>query len=292
MKRAFFVFTLVFSFAALSDDRSEKRQLVSELLEVIDAKALTQASFDNFVMTLAATFQDKGETYAAPAEDIPEELRAELEKSKREEEEKLREFRSRMFTRFDYQKYFDDVYMPMFEKQFTTAELRELIAFFKTKPGQKFAHALQNLGISAAGADMIIKAGDAAQKEIEREEAAKHPWRATMADMRSLATACEAYATDTNEYPKVSFEELEKVLAPTYIRELPKVDSWGTQFLYVSDGRSYRFVSAGADKRFEWGARQLQPPAAEPILSESLDGDIVFQDGNFVQYPMVSDRGY
>ncbi|HEV7242272.1 MAG TPA: DUF2059 domain-containing protein [Thermoanaerobaculia bacterium] len=292
MKRTLFVFTLVFSFAALSDERSEKRQLVSELLEVIDARAMTQASFDNFMMTLSATFRDKGEEYVAPAEDIPEEYRAEVEASKREEEEKFREFRTRMFTRFDYQKYFDDVYVPMIEKQFTASELRDLIAFFKTKHGQKFARVLPDLGISAAGADLIMKAGDTTQKEIEKEEAARHPWRATMADLRTLATAVEARATDVNEYPQVGFEELEALITPTYIRVVPKVDSWGTPYLYVSDGQHYRFVSAGADKRFEWNARHLDLTTTEPRISESLDADIIFQDGNFLQSPKAATEGW
>src|SRR3954451_19149870 len=59
----------------------------------------------------------------------------------------------------------------------------------------------------------------------------------TMADMRSIATAWEARATDTNRYtaagglslPSTSIGQsaLAGMLAPTYIKLLPSKDGWG-----------------------------------------------------------------
>lgn len=285
MKRVLFLFILALAFPVLADEQSEKRQLISELLEVMDAKQLLQSSFSNLMMTLSTGFQDKGEDPPPRAEDIPEEYRAEWEAERKKEQEELRAFQESMFARIDYEKYFTDTYVPMLEKQFTASELRELIAFFKTKHGQKLARVLPEFGISVAGFESMNDAAEETQKEMQRAEAAKYPWRSTMADMRTIATAAEAYATDTNEYPKVDFDQLGGVLSPTYIRELPKADGWGTPYLWVSDGRDYRVVSAGADKRFEFGARQLQPAGPEPILSENLDADIIFQNGDFIQAP-------
>ena len=281
VKRALFLLTLALASAALGDERSEKRQLVSELLEVIDAKALMQTSFESFLTTIASGFGEGN------PEEVPEEYRAQWEEARRTQEEKMREFQERLFTRIDYAKYFDEVYVPIFEEQFTADELRHLIVFFKTRHGQKLARILPRFGIGATvnGARIIRDAADSTQKDLEKEEAAKHPWRKTMADMRSLATAVEARATDENEYPNVSFEELESLIAPTYIRVVPKVDSWGTPFLYVGNGEHYRFVSAGADRRFEWSARHLDLAITEPKVSDSLDADIIFQDGNFIQSP-------
>lgn len=286
MKRAYLVLILVLAPIVLGDERTEKRQLASELLEVIDAKALMQASFENFMMALKSTFNESSSTI----EDLPEEYRAQAEEARRKEDAKFREFQERLFLRIDYVKYFDEVYVPMIEKQFTADELRQLIAFFKTKHGQKLAAVLPKFGIDAVGMDLIKAAGDATQKEIEKEEAVKHPWRQTMADLRTLATAVEARATDVSEYANVSFEELEALIAPTYIRTVPKVDSWGTQFLYVANKEHYRFVSAGADKRFEWSSRHLDLTITEPKLSESLDADIIFQDGTFIQSPTATLR--
>jgi len=288
VKRALLVLILILAPIVLGDERTEKRQLASELLEAIDAKALMQASFENFIMALASTFRET--SGSSNAEDFPEEYRAQVEEARRKEDARIREFQQRLFLRIDYVKYFDEVYVPMIEKQFTADELRQLIAFFKTKHGQKLAAVLPKFGIGEVGMDIIKSAGDATEKEIEKEEAAKHPWRQTMADLRTLATAVEARATDENEYPKVSFEELEALIAPTYIRTVPKVDSWGTPYLYVGTGEHYRFVSAGADKRFEWNARHLDLTITEPKFPESLDADIIFQDGNFIQSPQAANQ--
>jgi len=289
VKRALFLLLALFiASAAVAGRAVGKRQLVSELLEVIDAKALMQTSFSGFLTTLTVAFNE-GNAPSRP-EDVPEEYRADWEEMRRTEEKKMSEFKERLFARVDYAKYFDEVYVPIFEKQFTTDELRQLIAFFKTKHGQKFARVLPELSIGPEGARILTDAGNSADKELKREEAAKHPWRATMSDMRSLATAVEARATDVNGYPNVSFEELEALIAPTYIKDVPKVDSWGTPFLYVGDGKHYRFVSAGADKRFEWSARHLDLSITEPKLSESLDADIIFQDGYFIQSPKAASK--
>lgn len=138
------------------------------------------------------------------------------------------------------------------------------------------------------GMTILTEAAGETQNEIEKEEAAKHSWKRTMSDLRTLATAVEARATDENEYPNVTFEQLEALITPTYIRVMPKVDSWGTPYLYVGNREHYRFVSAGADKRFEWSAGHLDLTITEPTFSESLDADIIFQDGNFIQSPKAA----
>ena len=261
---------LIIAFPVLADERVEKRRLVSELLEVIDARALIRTSFESHMTVVSAFFNESGFTVEATPE--------------------LGEFQEHLFARIDYERYFDEVYVPLFEKQFTAGELRQLVEFFRSRHGQKLAQLLPQLGIGAEGVRIIDEAVQAAQKDLEKEQAAKYPWRKTMMDLRSLATAVEARATDTNEYPNVAFEELEALIAPTYIREVPQVDAWGTPFLYVSDGQHYRFVSSGADRRFEWRARQLDATIGEPVFSDDLDADIIFQDGNFVQSPKEAEE--
>jgi hypothetical protein len=289
MKRAIFVLLLFIGPAVLCDERSEKRQLISELLEVMDAKALTHASFGNFLTTATAIFNDgPGESPGeSPSVDIPEEYRAQYEAEQRRQAEERQKFQDRLFAQLNYPQFFDQTYVPLFEDQFTVDELRQLIAFFKTRSGQKLVKIMPQLGVSS-GWRFIHQAGDAAQKEIEKEQMAKYPWRSTMRDLRTLATAVEARATDVNEYPDVAFEELEAVIAPVYIRNVPKADAWGTPYLYVGNAQHYRFVSAGADRRFEWGSRHLDIKDIQPRLMESLDADIIFQDGTFLQSPKVA----
>src|SRR5713101_1111581 len=64
----------------------------------------------------------------------------------------------------------------------------------------------------------------------------------TMADMRTIATAWEARATDVNKYNAagaatvtVPNATLDTMLAPTYIKVLPSKDGWGNAYKYLSD---------------------------------------------------------
>ena len=111
----------------------------------------------------------------------------------------------------------------------------------------------------------------------------------TMADMRSLATALEAYASDKDAYPQVSsVSELEPILAPTYIAKVPAIDGWETPFRYEGSAQSYALGSAGADKNFEHGSLAEYTP---DTATEQFDNDIVFANGKFVQYPLGPQMG-
>jgi Type II secretion system (T2SS), protein G len=98
-------------------------------------------------------------------------------------------------------------------------------------------------------------------------------------DMRTLATAIEAYATDENHYPKtMDISALRSLLEPKYIHKVPTIDFWYVPLHYEasSDLRSYMFVSAGADLRFRpatW--KQAQKQMADPAE------DAVYSDGEF-----------
>src|SRR5215212_4769412 len=103
----------------------------------------------------------------------------------------------------------------------------------------------------------------------------------TMADVRSLATAVEAYATDHNHYPNAtSVEGLGPMLTPTYIRVLPVKDGWGTDLRYEAWSRaneldSYAIASAGKDMHFEQETLQEYAQGA----TDKFDCDIVYANG-------------
>lgn len=76
----------------------------------------------------------------------------------------------------------------------------------------------------------------------------------TVRDMYSLAIALEAYGADHGKYPVVQgVDELRPLLAPAYIVKLDLADAWGTMFRYepTADGKSYRLISAGSDRKFD-----------------------------------------
>ncbi len=112
--------------------------------------------------------------------------------------------------------------------------------------------------------------------------------RITMARLRSLATACEAYATDNNHYPKAwNVDELRPLLTPTYIKEMPSEDGWEHRLRYETwteeqDFDHYAVGSPGKDGTFERVSLKEYKPGT---VTESFKADIVFANGNFVQYP-------
>ena len=127
----------------------------------------------------------------------------------------------------------------------------------------------------------------------------------TMADVRSIATAWEAFATDHNtfapsrdmasQFPEymvdgerlalpassvVDYETLAASLSPTYIRQVPRLDGWShdIQFLVGSEGQEYAIRSLGKD-----GIPDAD--SYEVSATRVFDCDIVYSMGSFVSYP-------
>jgi type IV pilus assembly protein PilA len=125
----------------------------------------------------------------------------------------------------------------------------------------------------------------------------------TMGDMRTAGTAAEAYAVDFNHYPAAAGYTLPSGLSyptlsfggptsgftvqvvPTYVRVLPLTDGWSSWFLYEAPAsgttginvQHYVISSNGRD-----GVAESSPVYGE---TTNFNRDIVFVDGQFVQYP-------
>jgi type II secretion system protein G len=113
----------------------------------------------------------------------------------------------------------------------------------------------------------------------------------TMADMRTIATAWEARATDVNQYSAAGISwpastggisTLSAILSPTYVKQLPVYDGWSVEFRQGSTTSSYAIRSTGADK-----ADDTSNPttSASAITTGNFDCDIIYSDGTFVKYP-------
>ncbi|HEV2718929.1 MAG TPA: type II secretion system protein [Thermoanaerobaculia bacterium] len=116
--------------------------------------------------------------------------------------------------------------------------------------------------------------------------------RKTMADLRMVSTAVEAYGADKNGYPPVkSFPELVGLLVPTYIRNIPQADGWGHLFRYactkMEDGNctGYVIASPGKDGVFTFNEEIRVTGTPTPTPTTNYDCDIVYSNGSFVQYP-------
>jgi general secretion pathway protein G len=110
----------------------------------------------------------------------------------------------------------------------------------------------------------------------------------TMADIRTIATACEAYGVNQGYYPDAkSISELKSFLVPDYVLILPEKDGWERNFAYQAwkadesqkGPTSYMIVSFGKDGIAD-GKEYY-----EGVTIYSFNNDIVFSDGTFWQHP-------
>jgi len=103
----------------------------------------------------------------------------------------------------------------------------------------------------------------------------------TMADMRSVGTACEEYSIDNNFYPVQTTQgDVSAIgvnLTPTYIKVVPTTDGWNWNIQYGSaaGGSAYTIRSLGKD-----GAKN-----GTSGQTSDFNCDIVFQVGQFTAYP-------
>jgi type II secretion system protein G len=115
----------------------------------------------------------------------------------------------------------------------------------------------------------------------------------TMADMRSIGTATEAYAIDNNRYPPSAAAAYPSgctttapitgtpgYISPIYIQTTPINDGWADPFQYAANtnGSQYVIVSYGKDN-----AAEAVTISAGPTTS--FNCDIIFSNGQFTRFP-------
>jgi general secretion pathway protein G len=102
----------------------------------------------------------------------------------------------------------------------------------------------------------------------------------TMADIRGIGTAIEAYAVDLANYPLsiADWTAMKAVIAPYFIKSPPDGDGWSVPWECVTDagGSVYTVASLGKD-----GIIGTRPGGQ----TASFNCDIVFTGGRFYQWP-------
>ena len=115
----------------------------------------------------------------------------------------------------------------------------------------------------------------------------------SMADIRSIATAWESRATDTNSYnaaganitwpaPSQDCTVIQSWLTPTYARKFGAYDGWGSKFQVGFTNRTYSIESIGADQKDDGDSKTS---STGPNVTDNFDCDIGFSNGNFYMYP-------
>ena len=118
----------------------------------------------------------------------------------------------------------------------------------------------------------------------------------SMADIRSIATAWEARATDYNRYNAAGYTaltaattaaQMDTLCTPTYIRTLPGKDGWGNNWAFsmdVAPGPSDTTTAAQRYQIVSYG-RNGTADAGSAGATTHFDCDIVYENGAFVVYP-------
>ena len=119
-------------------------------------------------------------------------------------------------------------------------------------------------------------------------------------DMRVLAAAIDAYATDNKFYPSsdrqlLSDERLGAILGSSYLPAKPQLDPWGNPYLYWSNHHEYFLLGTGGDGQQDMdylaalGETQEARIVTLASLCERADpapgADIVYTGGRFCKLP-------
>lgn len=113
-----------------------------------------------------------------------------------------------------------------------------------------------------------VRTGDRKWESIELIQTAlrKEKTLRTGADLRTIATALEAYRRDSGSYVQAdSNSALIDHLAPRYLSSIIRLDAWSREFGYKGSAAGYRLASLGPDGK------------------PDTDDDIVFENGRLVK---------
>jgi general secretion pathway protein G len=115
--------------------------------------------------------------------------------------------------------------------------------------------------------------------------------RRTVADIRTIAMAWEARASEMQSYgiagydfpdTAIAYDDLNSALSPTYSRTVPKLDGWGRPFEFATGAgpKQYAIRSAGRD-----GVMETTEITAGEV--DNPDCDIIYGNGSFITYPVA-----
>ncbi|MCK5057848.1 MAG: hypothetical protein KAT34_14415 [Candidatus Aminicenantes bacterium] len=117
----------------------------------------------------------------------------------------------------------------------------------------------------------------------------KQKQKSTMGDLVGIGKAIAGYMGEPKIAPKASsIKELQKILVPRYIKEMPVTDGWGNELFYqvnAEDPGKYWLASGGSNGKLEWDGKSEN---FFPVMSlKDFAKDIVFSNGRFLCGPKV-----
>jgi len=261
----------------------KQRAVIEQILQSMNIDRMAKSIVDSMFAQIEKQFLDEAAAKGNEPEDIEE------------AKELFTSFRERA-AKINFAQLMHEAQIRIYAKYFTEAELVDIAAFYQSPTGKKMIEVMPQIvadGMTAGADDLGPKIQEVMAQAAEDQEH-KHPWRRTMSDIRTIATAVEAYETDQKDetYPQAADFAVLKMELKKYTasQKFPEKDMWGHSYEYVvsTDRHHYRIVSAGADGVFEWDSRKIDPPSGAEVpvrYRDRLEDDIIYQDGVFVQLP-------
>jgi general secretion pathway protein G len=118
----------------------------------------------------------------------------------------------------------------------------------------------------------------------------------TMADIRTIATAWEARATDMNKYnaagtfpagfptKTIDVTNLQAHLTPTYIKSFPGNDGWGNPYHFFGD-QDWGTATAAQEYGIQsYGKDGKDDASSVGGATTNFDCDTLFTNGSFLKY--------
>jgi hypothetical protein len=269
--------------AAQPNPTPRQRQLIGEMMKLTGADDMPKQIMDSI--------------FAQLQQQADESMRSSTPEQQAEVKARMDRLRELVRTKLDLNEFMDSL-VDVYARYFDEAQLEQIVGFYKTPAGQRTIEVMPQLFSEGMrlGAEKIGPKMEALIAQVDHERELVRPWTRTMSDMRTIATAVEAWSIDHDEaYPAATtWDQLKSELEPEYVHTLPSKDVWGNAYYYAAspDASSYRIVSAGSDGIFEWDSRQFPKNAAATTgalrVMDRLESDIIYGDGEFIQVPKAS----
>ena len=231
------------------------------------------------------------------------------------------EFWDALLSKVDFSEL-EHLMAAIYSKHLSEEEMRAAIAFFSTPEGRSWTAKQPALAsdimlatqqwLQPALAEVIEQAENGEFPESSLGDKAR--MEKTVRDMRNVGVAMMSWLTDqvvgsdqslslsdpqadeafwsvhkegrdSQKYRRISHGQLEALLVPIYIDEIPEHDGWGHAFEFaINSDLLASFVlglrSPGKDGQFETDDHEIGP---FPI--DDVDRDIVWIDGYFARWP-------
>lgn len=262
---------------------ARQKELVEKLLVAMNVDKMTASVVDSMYEQIGNQYLQEAQAKGNEPDDIAE------------AKEMFASFREHA-RQINFAALLHDEQVRMYARYFTEEELTDLNTFYASKTGKKMIEVLPRLMSDGMkeGIDKVTPKITELMNQVTEEQEHKRPWRRTMADMRALSTAIEAYQTDQSDETFPAASDLaglkEQLKGITMSQKFPEKDMWGHPYEYVvsPDRHHYRIVSAGADGIFEWDSRKLENvKEGQPTrYRDRLEDDLIFEDGVPVQLPV------